>query len=212
MIADNEIITVIVVILIGYFLGSIPSAYIFTRMKTGKDIRHLGGGNVGGYNTFKEAGVLPAIGVAILDLGKGAGAAAIAHWALNLDKPYVLVAAAAAIVGHNWMVWLKFKGGRGMGATVGALAVITPIYGYAMPEFLIFLAIVVIPLVTIRNVALSMGIGLVVLPFLAWLGMKDGMMVIWSVFIGLIIALKFAPAAIEVIGQSANLKDFIRGR
>ena len=212
MIADNEIITVIVVILIGYFLGSIPSAYIFTRMKTGKDIRHLGGGNVGGYNTFKEAGVLPAIGVAILDLGKGAGAAAIAHWALNLDKPYVLVAAAAAIVGHNWMVWLKFKGGRGMGATVGALAVITPIYGYAMPEFLIFLAIVVIPLVTVRNVALSMGIGLVALPFIAWLGMQDGRMVIWSVFIGLIIAFKFVPTAIEVIGQSANLKDFIRGR
>ncbi len=212
MIADNALISIIVAILIGYLFGSIPSAYIFTRMKTGKDIRQMGGGNVGGYNTFREAGILPAIGVAIVDLGKGAAAVSIAHWALNLDKPYVLIAATAAVIGHNWMVWLNFKGGRGMGATVGALAVVTPIYGYAIPEFLIFLSILVILLVITRNVGLSMGAGLVILPFLAWLGMKDGMFVIWSVVVGLIIALKFAPAAIEVINQSEGLKDFIRGR
>ena len=212
MIANNAFLTVIVALLIGYLLGSIPSAYIFTRMKTGKDIRQMGGGNVGGYNTFKEAGVLPAIGVAIVDLGKGAAAVAIAHWALNLDKPYILIAAAGAIIGHNWMVWLGFKGGRGMGATVGVLAVLTPIYGYAVPEFLIFLSIAVILMVITRNVALSMGIGLVVLPFLAWLGMKDGLFVVWSVVIGLLIAAKFAPTAIEVIAQSEDLRDFIRGR
>ena len=207
----NEFVTSIIAILIGYLLGSIPSAYVFTRMKTGKDIRQLGGGNVGGYNTFKEAGVLPAIGVAIVDLGKGAAAAAIAHWALNLDKPYVLIAALGAVIGHNWMVWLKFKGGRGMGATIGALAVIMPIYGYAVPEFLIFLGITLVPLVFTRNVALSMGIGLVVLPFIAWLGMGDGRFVIWSVAVGLVIAAKFAPTAIEVISRSTGIRDFIRG-
>ena len=212
MIADNSFVTVIVVILIGYLFGSIPSAYIFTRMKTGKDIRQIGGGNVGGYNTFKEAGILPAIGVAIVDLGKGAAAVAIAYWALNLDKPYVLTAAIGAVIGHNWMVWLKFKGGRGMGTTMGTLAVLTPVYGYAVPEFLIFLSITVILMVITRNVALSMGTGLVVLPFLAWLGMKDGMFVVWSVIVGLLVALKFAPTAIQVITQSENLKEFIRGR
>ena len=212
MIADNSFVTVIIVILIGYLFGSIPSAYIFTRMKTGKDIRQMGGGNVGGYNTFKEAGILPAIGVAIVDLGKGAAAVAIAYWALKLDKPYVLIAAIGAVIGHNWMVWLNFKGGRGMGATVGTLAVLTPVYGYAVPEFLIFLGIAVILMVITRNVALSMGTGLVVLPFLAWLGMKDGMFVVWSVIVGLLVALKFAPTAIQVITQSENLKEFIRGR
>jgi len=208
----NEFVTGIIAILIGYFLGSIPSAYIFTRMKTGKDIRQLGGGNVGGYNTLKEAGILPAIGVGIVDLGKGAAAVAIAHWALHLDKPYVLAAAIGAVIGHNWMVWLKFKGGRGMGATIGALAVIMSIYGYVVPEFLIFLGIVLVLLVITRNVALSMGIGLVILPFIAWLGMGDGMFVIWSVVVGLTIAAKFVPTAIEVISKSTGIRDFIRGR
>jgi len=207
----NEFVSGIIVLLIGYLLGSIPSAYIFTRLATGKDIRQIGGGNVGGYNTYLEAGTLPAIGATIVDLGKGAASVAIAHWALNLDKPYVLMAALGVVIGHNWMVWLKFKGGRGMGATIGALAVIMPIYGYFLPEFVILLGIIVVLLAITRNVALSMGIGLLALPFIAWLSMHSGLFVVWSVVLGIIIAAKFAPTAISVIAQSAGIKDFIRG-
>jgi glycerol-3-phosphate acyltransferase PlsY len=207
----NEFVSGIIVLLIGYLLGSIPSAYIFTRLATGKDIRQIGGGNVGGYNTYLEAGALPAIGATIVDLGKGAATVAIAHWALNLDKPYVLIAAIGAVIGHNWMVWLKFKGGRGMGATIGALAVIMPIYGYFLPEFVILLGIIVVLLAITRNVALSMGIGLLTLPFIAWLSMHSGLFVIWSVVLGIIIAAKFAPTAISVIAKSTGIKDFIRG-
>ena len=128
----NEFLTVLIVIIIGYFLGSIPTAYIVTRLKTGKDIRKLGGGNVGGLNTFKEVGLVPAIIVTLIDISKGAAAVAITHWALRLDRPYVLLAAIATIVGHNWMVWLKFNGGKGMGASIGALVIIMPIYGYSL--------------------------------------------------------------------------------
>jgi len=207
----NEFVSGIIVLLIGYLLGSIPSAYIFTRLATGKDIRQIGGGNVGGYNTYLEAGALPAIGATVVDLGKGAAAVAIAHWALNLDKPYVLIAAIGVVIGHNWMVWLKFKGGRGMGATIGALAVIMPLYGYFLPEFVILLGIIVVLLAITRNVALSMGIGLLALPFIAWLSMHSGLFVVWSVVLGIIIAAKFAPTAISVIAQSTGIKDFIRG-
>ena len=73
----NEVITGIVVIVIGYLLGSIPSAYIAARLVTGKDIRQLGGGNVGGLNTYREVGIWPALAVGIVDLGKGAAAVAI---------------------------------------------------------------------------------------------------------------------------------------
>ena len=72
----NEIIAVV----IGYLLGSIPSAYIATRIATGKDIRQMGGGNVGGLNTFREVGFIASVPVAIVDLGKGAAAVAIAYW------------------------------------------------------------------------------------------------------------------------------------
>jgi len=65
--------------LTGYLLGSIPTAYLVTRYAIGKDIRHIGGGNVGGLNTFREVGFLPAAIVAIVDLSKGAAAVSLAY-------------------------------------------------------------------------------------------------------------------------------------
>jgi glycerol-3-phosphate acyltransferase PlsY len=207
---DSAFVTGLVSILIGYALGSIPTAYLVTRWKTGKDIRKLGGGNVGGLNTYKEVGIVPAIIVAIVDLGKGAATVAITRYGLHLQETYVLISATGAVMGHNWMPWLKFSGGKGMGADIGALFVIMPAYGY-LKELWIFLGIVLVPLLATRNVALSMGIGLVALPFIGWLSIHSGLFVTWSLVTGLIIAAKFAPTALAAIAKSSNLKDFIKG-
>ena len=207
----NDFVTGLIAFLIGYILGSIPTAYLVTRWKTGKDIRKMGGGNVGGLNTFKEVGMLPAIAVTLVDIGKGAAVIAITYYALNLDQVFVLVSAVGAVVGHNWMPWLKFAGGKGMGAAVGALVMIMPIYGWSL-ELAIFGGIVVIPLILTRNVALSMGLGLVALPFLGWLSMHSGLFVIWSLVVGIIIAIKFASTAVGVIAKSTSIRDFIKGR
>jgi len=211
VIANSEFVTGIIVFLIGYFLGSMPTAYIATRLASGKDIREIGGGNVGGLNTFREVGIAPAVAVGIVDVSKGAAAVAIAHWALQLDPVYVYLAAGASVVGHNWMIWLKFSGGKGMGASIGTLAVLMPIYDYAI-GLGVLLGIIIIPLVTIRNVALAMGIGLAALPFIAWLmGTHSGMFVIWSVIVGLLVVVKFLPTALASISKSSSIKDFIRG-
>jgi acyl phosphate:glycerol-3-phosphate acyltransferase len=206
----NGFVSGLIALLIGYLLGSFPTAYLFTKWKTGKDIRKLGGGNVGGLNTFKEVGLPLAITVTLIDIAKGAATVAITYYALNLDKPYVLISAVGVVLGHNWMPWLKFSGGKGMGATVGVLVMIMPIYGYLM-ELAIFAGIVVVPLLLTRNVALSMGLGLVALPFLGWLSMHDGYFVTWSLVSGIIIAIKFASTAIGVITKSTSLWDFIKG-
>jgi acyl phosphate:glycerol-3-phosphate acyltransferase len=207
----NELLTVLIVVIIGYFLGSIPTAYIATRLKTGKDIRKLGGGNVGGLNTFKAVGHGTAIIVSLIDISKGAAAAAISYWVLNLDKPYVLVAAAACVIGHNWMVWLKFSGGKGTGVIAGALLVIMPVYGYNLQLFLI-IATVIVPFLLTRNVALSMGIALVVLPFLFWLGgTHSGMLVVWAIVIAMISGVRFTPTALQALKQNKNIKDYIKG-
>jgi len=121
-----------------------------------KDIRDLGGGNVGSLNVFREVGVWPAMAVVVADLGKGAATIAIAYWLLDLSLTFVMLAGLAVVIGHNWMVWLKFSGGKGMGAVIGALAVVMPLYGY-WQGFLIFLGIILIPFIIARNVALSMG-------------------------------------------------------
>lgn len=202
----NEIIAVV----IGYLLGSIPSAYIATRIATGKDIRQMGGGNVGGLNTFREVGFIASVPVAIVDVGKGAAAVAIALWLLKVDMPFVLLAGFASVVGHNWMIFLKFTGGKGMGTTFGALAVLLPVYGYWQGLAILF-GIILMPFIITRNVALSMGIGLVALPFIAWLGMQSGPFVIWSIAIGIIIAIKFLPTARAAWAKAEAKKDFIFG-
>jgi glycerol-3-phosphate acyltransferase PlsY len=203
----------IIAVVLGYLLGSIPTAYIVTRLALGKDVRRLGGGNVGGLNVYREVGFLPAAVVAVVDLGKGAAAVAVAYWLLDLSAPFVLAAALAAVVGHNWMLFLKFSGGKGMGPAIGGLFVLLPLYGYPL-GLAFFFAVVFILFIITRNVALSMGAGLLSMPFIAWLGMHSGMFVIFSVVLGLIILAKFTPTALRAVAKTRNVKGFIfdRGR
>jgi len=207
----NETVTGIIAMVIGYLLGSIPTAYMVTRLAMGKDIRRLGGGNVGGLNTFREVGFRAAAVVAVVDLGKGAAAVAIAYWLLELPLVFVLLAGLAAVIGHSWMVWLKFSGGKGMGPTVGALAVVMPLYGY-WPGMLIFLGIILVPFVITRNVALSMGTGLVFLPLVTWLGTNSWTGTITAIVLGLLIAVKFLPTARVAWSKSRSGKDFVFDR
>ena len=207
----NDIVTGIIAIIIGYLLGSIPPAYIATRLVTGKDIRQMGGGNVGGLNVLREVGPWPALAAGIVDVGKGAAAVAIAYWLLDLPPTFVMLAGIASVIGHNWMVFLKFRGGKGMGATVGALAVLLPVYGYPLGLLILF-GIILVPFIITRNVALSMGIGLVALPFIIWLGMNSGIGTIMAVIVGLVIAIKFLPTARAAWARNKSKKDFIFDR
>lgn len=202
------IVKEIIAIIIGYLLGSIPSAYIATRLAAGKDIRQIGGGNVGGLNVYREVGAWPALAVGIIDLGKGAAAVAIAYWLLDLSPVFVLAAGLAAVISHNWMVWLKFSGGKGMGVTIGALAVLFPVYGYWL-GLLITFGIILIPYVITHNIALSMGIALVCLPFITWLGMNSGIGTIMAVLLGLVIGIKFLPTAKASWAKAESKGDFI---
>lgn len=207
----NEIVTGIIVIVIGYLLGSIPSAYIATRLAGSRDIRRLGGGNVGGLNVYREIGAWPALAVGIGDIGKGAAAVAIAHWLLDLSPIFVMLTGLAAVISHNWMVWLKFSGGKGVGTTIGALAVTMPLYGY-WQGLLIFLGIILIPVIITRNVALSMGTALLFLPLIIWLGTKSGTATIMVIILGLVIAIKFFPTARAAWTNAEAKKDFIFDR
>jgi glycerol-3-phosphate acyltransferase PlsY len=202
------VVNAIVAIILGYLLGSIPTAYIVTRLFKGKDIRQLGGGNVGGLNTYREVGFLPALVVGLIDMGKGAAAVAIACWLLDASQLFVMLAGLAAVIGHMWMVFIRFSGGKGMGAAFGALAILLPLYGYWY-GFLIFLAVVAIPFAITRNVALSMGVGLVFLPLIVWLITGSELATLLAVILGLLIATKFFPTAREAWTRNENTKSFI---
>lgn len=200
------VIKEIFAIIIGYLLGSIPSAYIATRLATGKDIRGMGGGNVGGLNVRREVGAWPALAVGITDLAKGAAAVAIAYWLLDVPPLFVLLAGLAAVIGHNWMVWLKFSGGKGMATTLGALCVLLPVYGY-WPGLLIIFGIIFIPYVITHNIAIAMGLALVALPFITWLGMSSALGTTMSIILALLIGIKFLPTAKTAWAQAESKKD-----
>ena len=110
-----------IVILLGYFLGAIPTAYIAGRLLRGKDIRLMGDGNVGAANAYRELGAIAGVTVFFVDAGKGALAILIAQ-STNLPQVAILFTGVAAVIGHNWPAFLGFRGGRGEATTIGVLA------------------------------------------------------------------------------------------
>ncbi|NLT36347.1 MAG: glycerol-3-phosphate acyltransferase [Gaiellales bacterium] len=112
--------------LAGYLIGSVPTAYLVARRRHGVDIREIGSGNVGGSNMRAVGGVWGTILVGVTDLVKGA----VAVWAvllLGLGEGTAGITGMAVVAGHNWPVWLGFRGGRGAAATLGVLLVLFPL-------------------------------------------------------------------------------------
>lgn len=156
-----------VLVLAGYLIGSVSGSLVLGRRR-GVDIRTLGSGNAGGTNALRTQGRGFALGVVVIDVGKGALAAWLAlRYAPVASAVSVTahgyLAAFAAMVGHVWPVWHGFRGGKGAATLVGALAVLWP------------LAVAVIVAVWIATVLVSGYVGLatviaaLVLPVLALL-------------------------------------------
>jgi glycerol-3-phosphate acyltransferase PlsY len=113
------------IVVFGYLLGSIPTAHIAGRILKRVDIRRIGDGNMGAANAFRQLGAKVGVVVGIIDAAKGALAVVIAQLA-NIPLPAVLATGVAAVIGHNWPVFLHFRGGRGEATTTGVLlAVLT---------------------------------------------------------------------------------------
>ena len=121
--------------LISYFIGSVMGALVMGRVKGGVDIRTMGSGNAGGTNALRTQGWLFALGVVVIDVGKGYVGAGIVP---GLDIPGVgaspdisrtwltICCAAAAVIGHVWPMWHSFQGGKGAATLIGTLIVLAP--------------------------------------------------------------------------------------
>ncbi len=109
----------------GYLMGSLPTAYLLGRWRLGIDVREVGTRNVGGANLKEPLGVWATVAVGATDLAK----AALPVWLglrLGLGEPTAFLAGAAAVIGHDWSIWLGFQGGRGAASTLGVLCVAFP--------------------------------------------------------------------------------------
>jgi len=117
----------ILAIAISYLVGSIPTAYIFVRAMKGLDIRKCGSGNVGATNALRLLGRGWGITILLLDIVKGflpvvlLGSMVVQRSYLIQDQNIFIIIGLAAICGHNWPVFLGFKGGKGVATTLGVL-------------------------------------------------------------------------------------------
>jgi len=117
-------------ILAGYLLGSIPFGLVLTRAAGLGDIRTIGSGNIGATNVLRTGRKGLALATLLLDGGKGAIAVVLVKLLFGMDATLLaLVTGAAAVVGHNFPVWLKFKGGKGVATTFGLMLAAAPIVG-----------------------------------------------------------------------------------
>lgn len=117
-------VSYLIAALTGYLLGAIPTGYLAGRA-WGVDVRQYGSGRTGGTNVLRAAGPAAALITAIGDVAKGALAVLITRWLLQTDEAQA-VAAFTAMVGHNWSIFIGWRGGAGTATATGAMLVLSP--------------------------------------------------------------------------------------
>ena len=112
--------------LTSYLIGSIPTAFIIGKFAKGIDIRRFGSGNIGATNAFRVLGKGLGIMVLVIDILKGVLATALVSTLFGLEEPMAYVGLGIiAVAGHNWTVFLQFKGGKGIATSLGVLIGLT---------------------------------------------------------------------------------------
>ncbi len=154
----------VIIVVAAYFLGSIPTGYLVARVK-GIDIRTVGSGNIGATNAMRVLGKPAGMAVLLLDALKGYAAVAWVCPALmnmfggpaaNVETLRI-VAGIAAVLGHNYTCWLKFKGGKGIATSGGAYLALAPLaVGVALAAFI--LAVLLTRYVSIGSIAAAIAL------------------------------------------------------
>ena len=144
-----------------YLLGSVPAAYLLAKWSRGIDIRQYGTGNVGASNVLSVTSKWLAIPVTIFDIGKGALAVWVARL-LGLDAAEQVTVGAITVIGHNWPVFLRFQGGRGIFTTLGVVTILSPKLG-------LIILVISYALAPFRQLALGVFFALVSMPIFSWL-------------------------------------------
>jgi acyl phosphate:glycerol-3-phosphate acyltransferase len=147
-------------VLLGYFAGSVPFAFLLAR-RAGIDVRRVGSGNVGAANVLRTTGAWRAVAVMALDVAKCAAAVLIVHLAAG-GASVAALAGAAAVVGHIYPVWLRFHGGKGVAVAAGVFSMLSPLATGVAAS--LFLAVVW----ATRYVSLGSIAATLALPPIAW--------------------------------------------
>ncbi|MGO8817492.1 MAG: glycerol-3-phosphate 1-O-acyltransferase PlsY [Terriglobia bacterium] len=113
--------------ILAYLLGSIPFGYLIVRWQRGIDVRSTGSGGTGATNVMRNLGIIGFVATFLLDLGKGIAAVLFASRLTGGDPRWIAASSVAAIMGHCFPVWLKFRGGKGVATGVGVFIALAPV-------------------------------------------------------------------------------------
>ena len=223
----NIILACIVSIVISYLIGSIPTGYLVGRAFKGVDIRQIGSHNMGAMNTFYTIGFWPGMLVLACDVGKGSVALLLTFLTASylfpipayLVIPIEMVSGVAVIAGHVFPLFLKFRGGKGGATAIGVLAFIVPWINWVtigtatipIPAGdLVYLGSFLLLLAVTRWATAAYGVSFIVFPLVAWFGMHDQGLTIYSACIGMTPILMYIPRLKEILGKSeGNVKKAI---
>ncbi len=182
-------------IAIGYLFGSIPTGYLVCKYVKNIDIRMYGSGNIGSTNVKRVCGSKLGRIVLLLDILKAAVPVIVSKYTASTDM-VVMCTGLAAITGHNWTVWLKFKGGKGIAATFGTLAAIY------LPVALTAAAVWYVLKKTTHYVSVASIFSIGFTPLWMW---------VWKMP-PIYIKLSFIMALLSLITHRANIRRLIEGR
>jgi len=205
---SNIVGNIAIAIVIGYIFGSFPAAYLAGRFRRGIDIRDVGSRNMGAMNVFYQVGPAEAALVTLADLGKGIGAILLVRWLVGKDliSPFDLLGgltATAAILGHVFPVFLKFRGGKGAATAIGILIFLMP---WAVPFLFVFFGMA---LLITRNPTFSYSLLLIVFPFIAGFVYVDHYdeplsLVFYSSALGIFLGIQYIPRLREMHSKAGG--------
>ena len=200
-------LTLIVIVLLSYLVGSIPTSIIVGKILRGIDIREYGSGNAGATNTFRVLGWKAGVFVIAVDIGKGIFATLVIS-KLNLTGVPLLastllqiIAGVSAVCGHIWTVFAGFRGGKGVSTAAGMIIALYPI------AFLICIAIFTIVLFTTRYVSVSSMIAAVSLPIVFVVLQQIGHQPVSSP----LLVLSLIMAGLIIFTHRANIRRLLNG-
>jgi glycerol-3-phosphate acyltransferase PlsY len=182
--------------ILSYLLGSIPTGYLMAKAK-GVDIRSVGSGNIGATNVFRALGKTAGVVTLLVDCAKGVVAVVLVPRLFALDERdlLALVCALSVILGHNYTCWLRFKGGKGIATSAGALL------GLAWLAMLICLGVWLVVFGVGRYVSLASILAAVALPVAVFVTRG----------IGALFYLSIALAALAIWRHRSNIQRLLNG-
>lgn len=195
-------------ILISYLIGSIPTAYIFGRLLKGIDIRKFGSGNIGATNALRVLGKPAGIAVLVLDILKGFAAV---FFLGNIIAPRItgisditarVILGFCCICGHNWTIFLRFKGGKGMATTLGVLLGLTVKAAGIKVVFALVILTWLVVFAMSRIVSLASILSGIALPLYMFLLKQPHILIYSSALLSILIILR----------HKSNLKRLFQGK